>query len=64
MKKLFEELPGWVRWGVIPVLALLVFGSVIMKIIGVLVFLLFKVLLFVAVVAAVILAARKFSKRA
>lgn len=63
MKKLFAELPVWVRWGVIPVLALLVFGSLIMSVIGFLVGLLFKVLILVAVVAVVVFLVKQFASR-
>lgn len=63
MKKLFAELPAWVRWGVIPVLALLVFGSLIMSVIGFIIGLLFKVLLLVALVALVVFFVKQFTSR-
>lgn len=58
MKRLFAQLPVWVRWGLLPVLALLVFGSLIMSIIGFIVHLLFVVLLLVALVAVVAFVAK------
>jgi hypothetical protein len=63
MKKLFAGLPVWVRWGVIPVLALLLFGSLIMSVIGFIIGLLFKVLLLVALVALVVFIAKQFTSR-
>jgi Family of unknown function (DUF5326) len=63
MKKLFGRLPAWVRWGLLPVVAILVFGSLIMSIIGFLVGLLFKVLLLVALVAIVLFVAKQVTNR-
>lgn len=63
MKTVFRHLPVWVRWGVIPVIALLLFGSVIMSVLGFLVSLLFKVLLFVAFVAAVVFVVKALTAR-
>ncbi|KRV47244.1 hypothetical protein AQ490_07130 [Wenjunlia vitaminophila] len=63
MKKLFARLPAWVRWALIPALALLLFGSVLMSVISLIVGLLFKLLLLVALVAAVLFAVKKFTSR-
>ena len=63
MKNLFAELPAWVRWGVIPVLALLLFGSLITTVITFIIGLLFKVLLLIALVAVVVFIAKQFTSR-
>lgn len=63
MKKLFARLPGWVRWGLVPVLALLLFGSLIMNVLGFLIYLLFKVLIFVAFAALVIFLVKQLKSR-
>jgi Family of unknown function (DUF5326) len=63
MKSVFGQLPVWVRWGVIPVLALLLFGGLIMTVIGFIVGLLFKALIFVALVAVVVFLAKRFTMK-
>ncbi|MGW3493303.1 DUF5326 family protein [Streptomyces sp. NPDC001020] len=60
MREIFASLPWWVKWIAVPVVALVVFGSVIASIIGFVVALLFKVLLFVALVGGLIYVVRKF----
>ncbi|RFU82567.1 hypothetical protein DY218_32350 [Streptomyces triticagri] len=60
MREIFAGLPWWVKWIAIPVIALVVFGGVIGWIISVVVGLLFKVLVFVALVAGLIYVVRKF----
>ena len=60
MKDAFKALPWWVRWVAIPAIALVVFGSVLVSVITMLVGFLFKVLLFVALVAILIFVVRKF----
>jgi hypothetical protein len=61
MKDVFMALPWWVRWIAIPAIALVVFGSVLVSVITMLVGFLFKVLLFVALVAILIFVVRKFT---
>jgi hypothetical protein len=61
MKDVFMALPWWVRWIAIPAIALVVFGSVLVSFITMLVGFLFKVLLFVALVAILIFVVRKFT---
>lgn len=61
MKDTLRALPWWVRWIAIPALALIVFGSLLVSLITLLVGLLFKVLLFVALVAVLIFVVRKFT---
>ncbi|WP_119294691.1 DUF5326 family protein [Streptomyces sp. YIM 130001] len=60
MREIFAGLPWWVKWIAVPVIALVVFGGVIGWIISVVVGLLFKVLVFVALVAGLIYVVRKF----
>ncbi|MET8680379.1 DUF5326 family protein [Streptomyces sp. NPDC004647] len=61
VKEIFAGLPWWVKWVAVPVLALVVFGGLIMSVVGFLAGLLFKVLLFAALVAGLVYVVRKFS---
>lgn len=58
--KIFAGMPWWVKWVVVPVVALLVFGGLIVGILEFLVGLLFKVLIFVAIVGGLMFVIRKF----
>ncbi|MEV6022978.1 DUF5326 family protein [Streptomyces sp. NPDC052036] len=60
MREIFAGLPWWVKWIAVPVIALVVFGGVIATVVGFVVLLLFKVLLFVALVGGLIYVVRKF----
>ncbi|MEU4150570.1 DUF5326 family protein [Streptomyces sp. NPDC026659] len=60
MREIFAGLPWWVKWVAVPVIALVVFGGLIATVIGFLIGLLFKVLLFVALVGGLIYIVRKF----
>lgn len=60
MKRLFNALPWWVRWLVLPVLGLFVFGSLLVKLVTLVVSVAFWVLLAAAAVALLIFAVRKF----
>ncbi|MCC3652779.1 MULTISPECIES: DUF5326 family protein [Streptomyces] len=60
VKEIFEGLPWWVKWVAIPVLALIVFGGLLMNVVGFIIGLLFKVLVFVALVAGLVYVVRKF----
>ncbi|MEU8591100.1 DUF5326 family protein [Streptomyces sp. NPDC048664] len=60
MREIFAGLPWWVKWVAVPVIALFVFGSVIATVVGFVIGLLFKVLLFVALVGGLIYVVRKF----
>ncbi|GED85962.1 DUF5326 family protein [Streptomyces sp. NPDC056112] len=60
MREIFASLPWWVKWIAVPVIALVVFGGVIASVIGFVVWLLFKVLIFVALVGGLIYIVRKF----
>ncbi|PJE99457.1 hypothetical protein CUT44_04780 [Streptomyces carminius] len=61
VKGIFAALPWWVKWVAIPVIALLVFGGLIMNVVGFLVGLLFKLLLFAALVGGLVYVVRKFT---
>ncbi|GAX54172.1 DUF5326 family protein [Streptomyces olivochromogenes] len=60
MREIFGGMPWWVKWIAVPVIALVVFGTVIVSVLSVLIGLLFKVLIFVALVGGLIYVVRKF----
>ncbi|MER5178591.1 DUF5326 family protein [Streptomyces sp. NPDC002896] len=60
MREIFAGMPWWVKWIAVPVIALVVFGGMIASVVGFLIGLLFKVLLFVALVGGLIYVVRKF----
>ncbi|MEU2654191.1 DUF5326 family protein [Streptomyces sp. NPDC007325] len=60
VQEILAGLPWWVKWIAIPALVLLVFGGFITSVLTFVIGLLFKVLLFVALVAGLIYAVRKF----
>ncbi|MCA6093982.1 DUF5326 family protein [Streptomyces sp. SCA3-4] len=60
-KGIFEGLPWWVKWIAVPVLVLVVFGSLIMSVLGFVIGLLFKALLLVALVGGLIFVVKKFT---
>ncbi|MFK0023404.1 DUF5326 family protein [Streptomyces sp. NPDC090798] len=60
MREIFSGMPWWVKWIAVPVIALVVFGTVIVSVLSVLIGLLFKVLIFVALVGGLIYVVRKF----
>jgi hypothetical protein len=61
MREIFTGLPWWVKWIAVPVIALVVFGGLIMSVVGFVIGLLFKVLVFVALVGGLIYVVRKFT---
>lgn len=61
MREIFAGMPWWVKWIAVPVIALFVFGGLIVSVVQVVVGLLFKVLVFVALVGGLIYLVRKFS---
>ncbi|MDX3637991.1 DUF5326 family protein [Streptomyces sp. MB09-02B] len=61
MREIFAGMPWWVKWIAVPVIALLVFGGLIVSVVQVVVTLLFKVLVFVALVGGLIYVVRKFT---
>ncbi|MBO7935248.1 MULTISPECIES: DUF5326 family protein [Streptomyces] len=60
MREIFAGLPWWVKWVAVPVIALVVFGGLIASILGFVIALLFKLLVFVALVGGLIYVVRKF----
>lgn len=50
----------WVKWVAVPIVALVVFGGLILSVLQFVVALLFKVLVFVALVGGLIYVVRKF----
>jgi hypothetical protein len=54
-------MPWWVKWIAVPVIALVVFGGLMVSILQVVFSLLFKVLVFVALVGGLIYVVRKFT---
>ncbi|MDQ8705842.1 DUF5326 family protein [Streptomyces sp. LHD-70] len=60
MREIFEGLPWWVKWVAVPAIALVVFGGLILSLLGFVIGLLFKVLLFAALVGGLIYVVRKF----
>lgn len=60
MEELFRSLPWWVKWVAIPVLVLVVFGSLIIHLLGIVIGVLFKVLVFAVLVGALVSVVKKF----
>ncbi|MGW7362205.1 DUF5326 family protein [Streptomyces sp. NPDC054841] len=60
MREILTGMPWWVKWIAIPLIAIVVFGGMIASFVGFLVWLLFKILLFVAIVGGLIYVVRKF----
>ncbi|MEU3413327.1 MULTISPECIES: DUF5326 family protein [unclassified Streptomyces] len=61
MREIFAGLPWWVKWVAVPVIALVVFGGLIASVVGFVIGLLFKALVFVALVGGLIYVVRRFS---
>ncbi|MEU8839630.1 DUF5326 family protein [Streptomyces roseus] len=61
MRRTFAGMPWWVKWVAIPLLVLFVFGGVITSILGALISLVFKLLLFVALVGGLVFVVKKFT---
>ncbi|MFF3390740.1 DUF5326 family protein [Streptomyces sp. NPDC002669] len=60
MREIFAGMPWWVKWIAVPVLAIVVFGGLIANVVGFMIGLLFKVLVFVILVGGLIFVVRKF----
>ncbi|MET9478789.1 DUF5326 family protein [Streptomyces sp. NPDC006638] len=60
MREIFTGMPWWVKWIAVPVIAIVVFGGLIATVVGILISLLFKLLLFVAIVGGLVYVVRKF----
>ena len=61
MGEIFGGLPWWVKWIAVPVIALVVFGGLIASVVGFVIGLLFKVLVFVALVGGLVYVVKKFT---
>ncbi|AXK36161.1 hypothetical protein DVA86_29785 [Streptomyces armeniacus] len=61
VKEVFATMPWWVKWVAVPLVVLVVFGSMIASVVGFLIGLLFKVLIVVAVIGGLIYAVRRFT---
>ncbi|CAM5631232.1 MULTISPECIES: DUF5326 family protein [Streptomyces] len=61
MREIFAGLPWWVKWVAVPIIALVVFGGLIANVVGFVIGLLFKLLIFVALVGGLIYVVRKFT---
>jgi uncharacterized membrane protein YgcG len=59
MDKLLKNLPWWVKWIGIPVIALVVFGGLVASLVSIVVGLLFKVLVFVVLVGALVFVVKR-----
>lgn len=59
MEKLLKSLPWWVKWIAVPVVALVIFGSIVASLISIVVGLLFKVIVFVILVGALFLVVKR-----
>ncbi|MFF5567787.1 DUF5326 family protein [Streptomyces sp. NPDC012623] len=60
VREIFTGLPWWVKWVAVPVIALVVFGGLIVSLLTFVISVLFKVLVFVALVGGLIYVVRKF----
>lgn len=60
VQEIFAGLPWWVKWVAVPVIALVVFGGLLLSVLGFVIGLLFKVLVFAALVGGLIYVVRKF----
>jgi flagellar biogenesis protein FliO len=60
VREIFAGMPWWVKWIAVPVVAIVVFGGLIATVVGFLVGLLFKALIFVVIVGGLIYVVRKF----
>ncbi|MER5551462.1 DUF5326 family protein [Streptomyces sp. NPDC002793] len=60
MREMFAGMPWWVKWVAVPLIAIVVFGGLIASVVGFVIGLLFKVLVFVVLVGGLIFVVRKF----
>lgn len=59
MKTLLKNLPWWVKWIGFPVIALVVFGGLVASLISVVIGLLFKLIVFVILVGALVFVVKR-----
>jgi flagellar biogenesis protein FliO len=60
VREIFTGMPWWVKWIAVPVIAIVVFGGLIATVVGFLIGLLFKALIFVVIVGGLIYVVRRF----
>ncbi|MFF5898250.1 DUF5326 family protein [Streptomyces argenteolus] len=60
MREMFAGMPWWVKWVAVPLIAIVVFGGLIASVVGFVIGLLFKVLVFVVLVGGLVFVVRKF----
>ncbi|MEU8445299.1 DUF5326 family protein [Streptomyces microflavus] len=61
MQEIYAGMPWWVKWIAVPVIAIFVFGGLIASVVGFVISLLFKALVFVVLVGGLIFVVRKFT---
>ncbi|MFE2940608.1 DUF5326 family protein [Streptomyces sp. NPDC059255] len=61
VREIFTGMPWWVKWIAVPAIAIVVFGGLIISLLAFVIGLLFKVLIFVALVGGLIYVVRKFT---
>ncbi|MEU3657301.1 DUF5326 family protein [Streptomyces sp. NPDC014735] len=59
VREIFAGMPWWVKWIAVPVIAIVVFGGLIASVLGFVIGLLFKILLFVILVGGLVFVVRK-----
>ena len=60
VREIYAGMPWWVKWVAVPLIAIVVFGGLIASVVGFVIGLLFKVLVFVVLVGGLIFVVRKF----
>ncbi|MFD9878071.1 DUF5326 family protein [[Kitasatospora] papulosa] len=60
VREIFAGMPWWVKWVAVPLIAIVVFGGLIASVVGFVIGLLFKLLMFVVLVGGLIFVVRKF----
>jgi hypothetical protein len=61
VKELLGGLPWWVKWVAVPVIAIVVFGGLIASVVGFVIGVLLKVLVFAALVGGLVFVVKKFT---
>ncbi|MER6498576.1 DUF5326 family protein [Streptomyces sp. NPDC001455] len=59
VREIFAGMPWWLKWIAVPVIAIVVFGGLIASVLGFVIGLLFKILLFVILVGGLVFVVRK-----
>lgn len=61
VREIYAGMPWWVKWIAVPVIAIVVFGGLIASIVGFVIGVLFKVLVFVILAGGLVFVVRKFT---